>query len=199
KGRGAPTDAHPTTVQKIGVKKVNHHQRLPYASSEMREDPDGTQLLSTILSPVTEYLDKQLKELLPEDHDILTDYVESLPLAAESPAYPFLGFALNLCVATSAHKDRNDKAICAVIPFGKWTGGELCLYEPGLVFDIKPGDIFIFPSAKITHFNLDILGKRGSFALQSDVRMDDWLKNRNNWEHSIVHHNYDSSSSPTPS
>ncbi|TFK62691.1 hypothetical protein BDN72DRAFT_737059, partial [Pluteus cervinus] len=155
KGRGAPEDAHPSRVQKIGVKKVNYHQRLPYQSSEMTDDPDGTQLLSTVLSPVTEYLDKQLRDLLPEEHGILTEYVESLPLAMESPAYPFLGFALNLCVATSAHKDRNDKAICAVIPFGEWTGGELCLYEPGLVFDIKPGDIFIFPSAKVTHFNLD--------------------------------------------
>ncbi|TFK58028.1 hypothetical protein BDN72DRAFT_907163 [Pluteus cervinus] len=190
-GRGAPTDAHPSKVQKIGVRKVNHHQRLPYGSTEMRQDPDGCEILTSILSPVSEYLNTQLKQLLPVEHGVLTDYVESLPLAMESPAYPFLGFALNLCVATSAHKDRNDKAICAVVPFGEWTGGELCLYELGLVFDVKPGDIIMFPSDKVTHFNLDFIGKRGSFALQSDVRMDDWLLYRNHWDHNIVRHTYD--------
>jgi hypothetical protein len=135
---------------------------------------------------------------LPEEYEVIKVFVNQLPLNERSLAYPFGGFVINIGVATKAHRDRFDKIFCVVIPFGKWTGGELCLYEPGFVssfpvaacshfrfqgfvFRLKPWDILIFPSCDITHFNLDFQGVRLSLVLHSDKYGDRWVRNRNGW------------------
>ena len=89
---------------------------------------------------------------------------------------------LNLCVATTGHRDTNDDTICVILPFGNWTGGAICLYELGLVIDMMPGDIFIFLSSDITHFNLDFKGLRCSLVLHSDKHGAKWVENYNNWQ-----------------
>ena len=66
---------------------------------------------------------------------------------------------LNLNVATKAHRDHKDYLLCLVIPLGEFMGGELCMVETGLVLEIKSGDIVIFPSGDITHYNLHFTGK----------------------------------------
>ena len=95
---------------------------------------------------------------LPDTFDELSLYCRILPLSANSPAFPFSGVVVNLCVSTTAHRDQNDRRICVVIPFGEWEGGDLCLHELGLVIKLHPGDIVVFPSRKITHFNLHFTG-----------------------------------------
>ncbi len=102
-------------------------------------------------------------------------------MGQETPAFPFTGFVLNLCACTTGHRDKGDLQLCVVIPFGDWEGGELCLYEPHLVFKARPGDLIIFPSSEITHFNLHMTGKRGSVVLQTDKALIDWSKKRNCW------------------
>jgi len=104
-----------------------------------------------------------------------------LPFNANSPAFPFSGLVVNLCVSTDGHRDLKDKRICVVIPFGEWEGGEICLYELGLVIKLKAGDILIFPSCDITHFNLHFFGLRGSLVLHSDRQGDSWIKDHNGW------------------
>lgn len=79
------------------------------------------------------------------------------------------------------HKDRADDAVCVVLPFGHFTGGQFVQYETGLVLPIMPGDFFIFPSSKITHFNLPYSGHRGSVVLHSDASSASWIKDRNGW------------------
>jgi hypothetical protein len=79
-----------------------------------------------------------------------------------------------------------DKRICVVMPFGDWEGGELCLYELGLVIKLKPGDIVIFPSCDITHFNLHFTGLRGSLVLHSDKQGDSWVQDFNGWSAHIT-------------
>lgn len=91
-----------------------------------------------------------------------------LPFHAPPFAGAFGGFALNINVKTSGHRDARDDGMCVVIPFGKFLGGQLCLYEPGLIFDLRPGDVIAFPSQKITHFNLDFVGTRHSFVFHTD-------------------------------
>jgi hypothetical protein len=98
-----------------------------------------------------------------------------------SPAYPFTGFVLNICVSTTGHRDVGDLKLCVVIPFGEWEGGEICLYEPRLVFQAGPGDLLIFPSSKITHFNLHMKGSRYSLVLQTDKGLSRWTEDRNHW------------------
>jgi hypothetical protein len=118
---------------------------------------------------------------MPEEHAEIKIYVSKLPLNERSLAYPFGGFVINVSVSTRAHRDRFDKLFCVVIPFGKWTGGELCLYEPGFVFRLQPWDILIFPSCDVTHFNLHFEGTRLSLVLHSDKYGDQWVRDGNGW------------------
>lgn len=75
------------------------------------------------------------------------------------PAFwPFQSLVLNINAITKAHRDEKDCQLCLVIPIGDFVGGELCLLEMGLVLDVKPGDIVIFPSSEVTHFNLHFQG-----------------------------------------
>ena len=88
---------------------------------------------------------------------------------------------VNLGAETTAHIDPQDDDLCLVIPFGDWKGGELCFYELGIALELCPGDVVMFPSNQITHFNLCMEGHRGSFVLCSDVQMEGWVGDRNGW------------------
>lgn len=72
--------------------------------------------------------------------------------------------------------------ICVVMQFSRnCKGGGLALHEAGLIFEMQSGDILIFPSRLITHFNLHFEGIRASFVLHSDKHGKAWVVNRNGW------------------
>lgn len=100
-----------------------------------------------------------------------------------SPTAPFTGFHLNLRVATIGHVDDNDLGPCCVFTLAKFTGGQLVLYELGLVIDLQPGQVVLFPSRKITHFNLHFTGERVSIVLSFDKEAVKWVKTANGWSH----------------
>lgn len=105
-------------------------------------------------------------------------------LCSEVPAtYPFAGFVVNLCVCTDGHRDSQDaEDMCVVMQFSRnCKGGGLCLYEAGLVFEMESGDILIFPSRLLTHFNLHFDGIRASLVLHTDKHCKDWIADRNGW------------------
>jgi hypothetical protein len=108
-----------------------------------------------------------------------------LPLGETLPVHPFTGFVININVATTVHWDAKDKEICLVFQFSESTGGELCLVEPGLKIRLRNGDGVVFLSHKTSHFNCHFVGERISFVFQTDGSMDDWVRNRNDWEHNI--------------
>ena len=85
--------------------------------------------------------------------------VDMMPAGTLPAVYPFQSWVLNLNVATKAHRDRKDYHLCLVVAVGRFEGGELCMVETGLVLEIQPGDIVVFPSSNITHFNLHFKGK----------------------------------------
>lgn len=114
--------------------------------------------------------------------------MEALPLDSACPSAPFGGFVINLNACTWAHRDAGDKLLCLVIPFGKYAGGELCLYEAGFVWDLQIGDILVFPSCDLTHFNLHFTGQRGTMVLHSDRQGDAWISDRNGWSVHMVTH-----------
>jgi len=64
-------------------------------------------------------------------------------------------------------------------------GGELALLEPGLVLDLQNGDAVLFPSGKISHFNMHYKGMRASLVFHSDSSSRSWIKDRNGWNHNI--------------
>jgi hypothetical protein len=90
---------------------------------------------------------------------------------------------LNLEVATKGHRDRQDFVACAVLPIGDFEGGELAFFEPGLCFPLSNGDLIIFFSARITHFNLSFRGMRASLVFHSDRAGKECVDNGAHWSH----------------
>lgn len=126
-----------------------------------------------------------MRHLLPEEYEILAEFSDNLPNAESAVAHPFTGIVININVATLGHRDKKDKMICLVLPIGDFIGGELCLFELGLVLQLKSGDMAIFPSHIYTHFNLDFEGVRASLVLHSDKEGDRWLADRNGWKKNV--------------
>lgn len=122
-----------------------------------------------------------MKELLPEEYTILSKYVDILPSNDVSPVYPFTGFVLNINVTTLVHRDPEDERICIVLVISDCEGGELCFLESGMVIALKLGDLIVFPSTKLTHFNTHFSGKRVSIVFHSDKHFRRWAESNNGW------------------
>lgn len=63
---------------------------------------------------------------------------------------------------TEAHRDVKESlyGYSCVIAAGEFTGGALVLYELGMIVEMEPGDIVLFPDALITHKNEPAQGHR---------------------------------------
>lgn len=123
----------------------------------------------------------QLLDHLPDIYEELSLFADVLPGKEASPVHPFGGFVLNINVVTQSHRDLKDQSVCLVLVIGRHVGGELCLVEPGLVLRLRNGDIVVFPSGRITHFNLNYRGIRASIVLHSDRAGKAWADNRSGW------------------
>jgi hypothetical protein len=99
--------------------------------------------------------------------------------------YPFTKLVVNMGVQTEGHIDPTDDGLCFVVPFGQWEGAELCLFSPGVVLELRPGDAVGFPSDRIPHFNLEMSGLRGSLVMATDRNLRVWRETRNNWERAV--------------
>ena len=138
------------------------------------------------LNDVCDVVSSIIKKHLPHVHDILSIFCDILPLNGRPCTYPFPGCVINLQVATQGHIDIGDDTICVVIPFGEFEGGELVLHEAGLIIDMKEGDILIFPSYRLTHYNMHFKGIRGSVVMHSDKEGKKWVKDRNGWRYHMA-------------
>ncbi|KAJ7506796.1 hypothetical protein B0H11DRAFT_1706915 [Mycena galericulata] len=189
RGDGAPEDVHPNKARKTGV-KVNWNQRMPYASVESLEHSLEYEAanVSYRVGTLIDFDYLQFEHLLPDEYSTVSVFADVLPLNVFAPAYPFSGFALNLRVATDGHRDPLDKDYCLIIIISECEGGELCLYELGLVAGLKTGDVFIFPSCYVTHFNLHFNGLRATLVLHTDRHGDQWAKNGGGWGKRVAHH-----------
>ena len=185
-GDGSPDNVHPHFLYKDGNGHSNHNQRATYLAKAIKDNPERFQSITDILQDVCKIVCDVLQKHLLDTFDRLCVFCEILPLNQMPATYPFPGFVLNIQVCTEAHVDANDDTICVVIPFGPYEGGELVLYEAGLVLEIQEGDILIFPSYRLTHFNLHFTGVRGSVVMHSDKAVTTWNANRNGWNRHIV-------------
>lgn len=128
----------------------------------------------------------QLKEILPEEFDIVTQFATALPAGGFTPAYPFTGFVVNLNVVTKLHRDWGDLKFCLVMAISDGcTGGDLCFLEPGIRLELGHGDLVLFRSAELSHFNMHFRGKRASIVFHSDAAGVEWVKSRNEWKGSV--------------
>ena len=127
---------------------------------------------------------------LPKEYTALEKIASLLPNHPIIPSYPFCCITVNINVATWGHQDSEDLILCKVIPVGTFTGGELVLWEPGLVVELPSGSDIVFPSWKITHFNLDYVGERASLVLHTDKEMARWVGDRNRWADNLTLQTY---------
>lgn len=130
----------------------------------------------------------QVQHHLPKQFEELTIYCKVLPFNTHCPSAPFSGVVINISVCTTAHRDGSDHRMCLVLPFGNWVGGELVIYELGLVLKLHPLGFVVFSSCDFTHFNLHFSGVRGSMVLHSDRQGAKWTSNRNGWNKHIMYH-----------
>lgn len=188
--------------------RTNYTQMLPYMSLDTNKHENVYNNMGNIFGGVfewianqvsspeycehrkrfTESLDK-IRAVLPEEYQNLTLHADSLPGNVHTIAYPFLSVVVNLNTATLGHRDRKDKGLCMVMVIGDFEDGELCLYEPGLVVPLRSGDLIVFPSASITHYNTHYSGCRASIVLHTDCEIDKWTHGqRNGWEDNMYFH-----------
>jgi len=116
-----------------------------------------------------------------DEYQKIEVFCKFLPLNEHSPAYPYSNFVINFCASTKAHRDSRDNGWCTTFTFASCEGGQLCLYELGLVFDCGVGDMVVFQSSEQTHFNLHIKGTHGSLVLHCDWMGEKWGENYNRW------------------
>lgn len=129
------------------------------------------------------YNSSKIQKTNPLEYEDLEMDALVLPGNHFSLVHPFLSLVINLNVVTQGHRDAKDKSMCLVLAIGDFTGGDICLYEPGLVISLRNGDFILFPSFRLTHFNLHFVGQRASMVLHTDKEMDKWTQGgRNGWE-----------------
>ena len=184
-GYGAPLQ-HPDTIGKAHVDQVHFSQRLPYHSEILKTDAQMAQVLDDALAPICQYVNSIISTFLPSEYLTVKAFVDVLPLNHYPTSYPFGSFVVNIQALTGPHKDAWDDTFCVVIPFGLWTKGQLVLYEAGIVLELVVGDVAIFPSYQITHFNLAYEGIRCSLVFFSDRHGRDWVRFRNGWDGHMV-------------
>ncbi|TFY61612.1 hypothetical protein EVG20_g6987 [Dentipellis fragilis] len=185
-GDDFPKDAYPYMVRRYrGDEEIrtNHNQMTPYASMDLVENQAIYNGLVMALKPMFEWLFETVKLNMPsEEIEALEIIVERMPLSTTSPFHPWSSMVVNFRAITPAHRDWSDKNLCGVFALGEFEGGELVLYEPGLIIPMQSGDFVIFPSARTTHFNLHCKGSRMSFVFKTDLAYSRWVKNMNGFE-----------------
>lgn len=174
---------------------------IAYPSRDMEVHRDIYQSVKSILDDIFQWIENkvgavfmtqscipvslitlQLLSMLPEEYKILEATASILPDHHRSVVNPFVGLVININVGTYSHRDTRDDSFCLVFPIGDFEGGELCLYEPGLVLPLRHGDFVVFPSCKLTHFNLHYNGRRASIVMHTDKQMSRWaMSDRNGW------------------
>ncbi|KAI1785140.1 hypothetical protein LXA43DRAFT_900434, partial [Ganoderma leucocontextum] len=182
-GNDAPKHIHPWFLRRAGVQRTNHMQMVPYESREMLDHYEEYDALCHALEQVFSWIEQKVHLVhLGDLYYELACYAEAIPGRKPSPSHPFAGFILNLNIAAKAHRDGKDFKACLVLPIGTFAGGELCLYEPGLVLPLRSGDCAVFRSCDVTHFNLTYTGTRASIVLHSDREGLKWVNGRMGWE-----------------
>ncbi|KAG2134044.1 uncharacterized protein EDB93DRAFT_1242740 [Suillus bovinus] len=153
-GLNTPTDIQLWLLEKEGM-CTNHGQVIPYISQDLQQHRLIYGTISKVYGELFEWIKQLMENYLQGEFEILMEVTSILPGNALPPIIPFISLVININVHTKAHRDSGDRHLCLVIPIGHFEGGGLCLLENGLVLELRNGDIAIFRSSEVTHFNLD--------------------------------------------
>jgi len=77
---------------------------------------------------------------------------------------------------TEAHRDVKESqyGYSCVLSFGDYTGGALVLFELGIIVEMEPGDLLLFPDSLITHCNEPAEGNRMSIVTFTQENVCDY-------------------------
>ncbi|KAH7874074.1 uncharacterized protein C8R40DRAFT_1020015, partial [Lentinula edodes] len=153
-GYDAPKDIHPLYLISAEGGKMNHSQLLCHPSEDIQKLSGPYADLKQSLEGALRWVVEKVLLLHPDTFQEILASVDLLPMNDTSPISPFTSIVFNLNVGTLAHRDTNDKYACICITVGNPQGGELGLYEPRLLLETRNGDVAVFFSDRITHFNL---------------------------------------------
>ena len=65
-----------------------------------------------------------------------------------------------------------------LVACGDYERGELILYELGVVIELKPGDLLLFPDGLIHHANREVIGTRYSLVAFTRYNMFSYWKRK---------------------
>ncbi|EPS92782.1 hypothetical protein FOMPIDRAFT_24283, partial [Fomitopsis schrenkii] len=153
KGTAVPSNVHPLMIGKEDGSRMNYTQLTPYQARDFRQHEDVYAAIERSFTGLFEWVEEELQKYLPLEVTVLSASIEELPGKQRPLVAPFSNLVVNLNVATKAHRDVMDKEFCLVLAIGDFDEGDLCLHEPGLVLGLRNGDLAVFRSANITHFN----------------------------------------------
>ncbi|KAF6745749.1 hypothetical protein DFP72DRAFT_856056 [Ephemerocybe angulata] len=177
--KATPMDADVSTIRKHGKNKVNSCCNVPRGSREYKDYPDERDAIYEAFEPLFHWISEKAQATLPDDCQITGGYVDLLPGQQTVACYPFPCLVVNFNVATRLHRDVGDDNFCITVGFTEGLGGDLCLMETGIVCKSRPGDVFAFRSSRMSHFNLDYVGKRISMVFHTDKAAAYWVEGRN--------------------
>ncbi|KLO10039.1 hypothetical protein SCHPADRAFT_536579 [Schizopora paradoxa] len=155
----------------------NQTQLGPHFDQDFIYHQEECDKLLEVLQPMLTFV-QDASKISKDVYKSLEIVAETLPLHSALPFYPFTGMAFNVSVSTTGHRDTMDLSVCAVLALGDWKGGHLCLHELGLALDLQCGDLVIFRSDILTHFNLPHYGTRYSVVLSTDKGLQTWARDR---------------------
>ncbi|KAJ7585762.1 hypothetical protein C8J56DRAFT_892446 [Mycena floridula] len=161
KGSKDRPDIHPSYNHTIGNTVLRSMQSLPYELNFIRENPEGAKIRDTVFPIVQHVVRYVLSTGHISENDELEIIVEHMPFNTSPGAAPFTGYIININVTTDG---------ISVLLYLLVTG------------KMEPLDILIFPSSRITHFNLRHKGKRGSVVMSIDKEFDSWVENQNGYQ-----------------
>ena len=81
------------------------------------------------------------------------------------------------------HRDARDLRLCVVMALSdaNCKGGDICFKEPGIRLQMRCGDVVVFPSSQLTHFNRHFKGERASLVFHTDSNGQVWVESFNHW------------------
>ncbi|KAG1816433.1 uncharacterized protein BJ212DRAFT_1271479, partial [Suillus subaureus] len=178
-GNEAPKEVQLWLLEKEGM-RTNHQQVIPYISKDLHEHQCIYSTISHVYAELFEWVRKLMENFLQDKFEMLME-VASILLGNHCPPFvPFISLVININVRTKAHCDGQDCHFCLVIPIGHFQGGAFC----------ASGDVALFRSSEVTHFNLDYKGARASLVFQTDREFATWLKNQNGWVDNQTMHSF---------
>ncbi|KAG2357522.1 hypothetical protein BDR07DRAFT_1380057 [Suillus spraguei] len=107
-GTGAPIGIHPDLLHKTGRSRVNHMQRIPYASSTIHANQEQYSILAEIIQDICRLIAQAIEKYLPDVYSRLNFVCSLLPMGENPVTAPFTGLVLNIQCTTTGHLDAED-------------------------------------------------------------------------------------------